>query len=138
MGSEIKGRADYFEPSDWNAACSMCGRKRKGSYLVRNWMGQWRCPEHNEARQPQDFVRGLQDIQTPPWVQEERDIDIQVCTFNGLSAVAGVAIAGCAIAGRSIWDQSFYPAVPAPPWQLTTDAGEEIETDSDRLLGSDA
>lgn len=64
-----KGRADYLALGNWNALCSMCGRKRKASEMVRNWEGQYRCPVHNEIRQPQDFVRGVPDIMTPPWVQ---------------------------------------------------------------------
>lgn len=101
----VKGRADFWEPGDYNAACSICGRKRKASQMVQNWQGQWRCPEHNEPRQPQDFVRGIQDIQTPPWVQLETDIDVQICTFNGISAIPGVALPGCMLPGRTIWDQ---------------------------------
>jgi len=61
--------ADYLALGDWNANCSMCGRKRKASELVRNWQGQWRCPEHNESRHPQDYVRGVPENQTPPFTQ---------------------------------------------------------------------
>lgn len=68
-----KYQPDYLELGDWNAACSMCGRKRKASELVKNWQGMYRCPEHNEPRQPQDFVRPVPDIQTPPWVQPKPD-----------------------------------------------------------------
>ncbi len=100
------GRADFYQEGDFNAACSMCGRKRKAGKLVRNWQGQWRCPEHNEPRQPQDFVRGVQDIQTPPWVQEQRDIDVQICTLLTSCGVAGLGVAGCMTPGR-----------PAPPWE---------------------
>lgn len=60
---------DYLSLGDWNAYCSMCGRKRKASELVKNWQGMYRCPQHNEARHPQDFVRAVPDVQTPPWVQ---------------------------------------------------------------------
>lgn len=98
------GRADYLKLGDWNVVCSMCGRKMKASMMVKNWQGFWRCPEHNEVRQPQDFVRGIADKQNPPWVQPDQDIDIQICTFNGQSAVAGYAVAGCMIAGRSVFD----------------------------------
>lgn len=73
MGSPSRGRADFFAPGDWNIACSMCGRKRKASYMVRNWQGLYRCPEHNEPRQPQDFARGVKDIMTVPWAQLETD-----------------------------------------------------------------
>lgn len=98
----IKGRADYLELGDYNAACSICGRKRKASQLVQNWQGQWRCPEHNEPRQPQDFVRGVQDIQTPPWAQRETDFDITFCAINDRSAIPGLAIPGCMIPGNKI------------------------------------
>jgi hypothetical protein len=69
MAGPIKGQADFLELGDWNAVCSMCGRKRKASTLVRNWQGFMRCPEHNEVRHSQDFVRAVPDVQTPPWTQ---------------------------------------------------------------------
>lgn len=78
MTTPGKGRADYLELGDWNAACSMCGRKRKASTMVKNWQGMWRCPEHNEPRQPQDFVRGIPDKQTAPWVQTQTDAFISM------------------------------------------------------------
>ena len=52
----------------------MCGRKRKAAELVRNWQGLYRCPEHNEPRQPQDFARGVPDKMGVPWAQPETDI----------------------------------------------------------------
>ena len=63
------GRADYYADGDHNAVCYECGRKRKASTLKRHWQGYWVCPEHWEPRHPQDFVRNVPDIQTPPWVQ---------------------------------------------------------------------
>lgn len=69
MSGPIKGQADFLELGDWNSVCSMCGRKRKASQLVRHWQGMYRCPEHSEVRHSQDFVRAVPDIQTPPWVQ---------------------------------------------------------------------
>jgi hypothetical protein len=112
MGSGVKGRADYLALGDWNAACSMCGRKRKGSQLVKNWQGLWRCPEHNEIRQPQDFVRAIPDIVTPPFFQGEYDINIQVCTFNGISAIPGQALPGCSIPGRTQLFQGYDDTIP--------------------------
>lgn len=64
-----KGNHDYLALGDWNVVCYECGRKRKGSELKRHWQGYYVCAEHWEPRQPQDFVRGTQDIQTPPWTQ---------------------------------------------------------------------
>jgi hypothetical protein len=116
MSDIQKGRADFLEVGDWNAACSMCGRKRKASQMVQNWQGLYRCPEHNEPRQPQDFVRGVPDIQTPAWIQPERDIDVLVCSFNGSSGVPGFAQAGCMTPGRTnIIPTEFDPLHPPPP-----------------------
>lgn len=102
MGAPQKGRADYLALGDFNAACSMCGRKRKASMLVRNWQGLYRCPEHNEPRQPQDFARGVKEVISPPWAQIETDQFITFCSFNGRSAIPGWAEAGCMISGRKI------------------------------------
>lgn len=104
MGRPVKGRADYLALGDWNVACSMCGRKRKASEMVKNWQGLYRCKEHNEPRQPQDFVKAVPDIQTPPFTQESGETFVAVCSFNGLSAIPGYAIAGCAIPGRTTID----------------------------------
>jgi hypothetical protein len=100
VGDQVRGPADYLELGDWNATCSMCGAKEKASKMVRNWQGLYRHPRCNEPRQPQDFVRGVQDIQTPPWAQPQRDINIGVCSLNGLTDIVGWAEAGCATLGR--------------------------------------
>lgn len=96
MSYPEKGQADYYAEGDWNAVCSICGNKRKASYLVKNWMGMWRCPEHNDPRQPQDFVRGVPDKMNPPWTQPEgTPIFVVSCTPNGNTAYPGYAIPGC-------------------------------------------
>lgn len=95
---------NHYVKGDWNAVCSMCGRKRKASQMVRNWQGLWRCPEHNEERHPQDFVRGVPDNPSVPWAQPPIDIDILVCTFNGRSAYPGMATPGCSIPGNPAAD----------------------------------
>jgi hypothetical protein len=69
MSVPNKGKFDFLREGDWNTVCYQCGFKRKASYLVRNWQGYYVCPEHNEPRQPQDFVRGVPDVQQPPWTQ---------------------------------------------------------------------
>ena len=95
------GRADYLELGDWNTVCFECGRKRKASMLKKHWQGYYVCPEHWEPRQPQDFVRSVPDIQTPPWVQPmPAPIFVAICTLEGQTAVTGVAIASCSVAGR--------------------------------------
>lgn len=101
------GRADFWQPGDWNATCSMCGRKRKASTMVKNWQGMYRCPEHNEPRHPQDFVRSVADIQTPPWAQPPTDTEELFCSLNGQSAIPGVGIPGCMIPGNSVFDPTL-------------------------------
>lgn len=106
------GRADYLELGQWNARCSMCNFKRKSGTLVRNWQGMWRCPEHNEPRQPQDFVRAVPDVQTPPWTQPGATEYTDVCSPQGVSAVPGEAQPGCATPGYlspSYIDDYFTP-----------------------------
>lgn len=107
MSGPTKGRADHYVPGDWNVACSMCGRKRKASQMVRNWQGMWRCPEHNEPRQPQDFVRAVPDVQSVPFAQPETDIDLEICTLNGNSAIPDEALPGCSIPDNPVFDPSL-------------------------------
>lgn len=109
MGGPTKGSRDYYQPGDWNIACSMCGRKRKASEVVRNWQGMWRCKEHNEPRQPQDFVRGVQDVQTVPFSQPETDIDIQICFLNGVSAIPDAAMPDCSIPDNAVFNPFIFP-----------------------------
>lgn len=99
MPGPYKGPRDYWEDGSWNAACSMCGRKRKDGELVKNWQGMFRCPEHNEPRHPQEYVRAVPDDQTPPWTQPETDSFAGICFPNDQTAIAEYAVAGCAISG---------------------------------------
>ncbi len=94
-----RGRADYLELGTWNTVCYQCGFKRKANTLLRYWQGYYVCPEHWEARQPQDFVRSIIDNQTPPWAQPASVQYAYFCSANDTSAVAGSATAGCAQAG---------------------------------------
>lgn len=108
MGTPAKGRADYYEPGDWNAYCSLCGRKRKASHMVQNWQGLRRCPEHNEPRQPQDFVRGTQDVQTVPWSQPQTDEEVQICSRTAtavqIASIASFVNASNKFAGILVYD----------------------------------
>lgn len=91
---------DYYSPGQWNVRCSLCNRKRKSGDVVKNWQGQWRCPEHNEPRHPQDYVRGIAVEKPPQWVQPGATDDfVEQCTPNGISAITGFAVAGCVRAG---------------------------------------
>lgn len=95
------GIADhYYEEGGWNTVCYECGRKRKASQLKRHWQGYYVCPEHWEARQPQDFVRAQADIQTPPWVQPmPADVFLFKCDFWSSAPMADYGAAGCLTVG---------------------------------------
>lgn len=56
---------------DWKAICDVCGREYKASYLRKRWDGLMCCNDDWEPRHPQDFVRGVTDIQVPPWTRPE-------------------------------------------------------------------
>lgn len=113
MANPGRGRADYYESGGYNAVCYQCGRKRKAGMLMRHWEGYYVCPEHWEERQPQDFVRGVQDVQTPPWTQPDSDAFVPVCTPEGISATPGLAEPGCMIPGKMFYyipgAQGTYP-----------------------------
>ena len=118
MAQPPKGQADYLALGDYNAVCYQCGQKRKASMLKKHWQGYFVCPEHWEPRHPQDFVRGLPDIQTPPWAQPEpADTFVLTCTPDGSSAMPGVALPGCMIPGRP-----FYPSSDVLYSFCTTDS----------------
>ena len=78
MNMPVMGRADFYREGDWNAACGLCGRKRKASEMKVippgvPGAGLRMCPEHHYERNPQDFVRGIPDKITPPWTQPPTD-----------------------------------------------------------------
>ena len=61
--------------------------------LRRHWQGMYRCTKCWEPRQPQDFVRAIPDIQTPPVVQPE-PADIFVALSEGITTEVGSDIYG--------------------------------------------
>lgn len=93
-----KGKADYFAEGDYNASCFICGRKFKASQMKKNWQGFYTCEEDWTPRQPQDFVRGIPDQQTPAWTQPmPPDVFVAFCTPNGLTALVDFAIVDCVV-----------------------------------------
>lgn len=65
---------DHLVLGDYNAACYECGRKFKASELRQHWRGYFVCPKHWEIRHPQDYVSGVPETVTPPWVQPQTDV----------------------------------------------------------------
>lgn len=99
------GKYDYYKEGDWNAICAACGRKGKASEMRKlppgiPGAGMYVHPEHYVKRNPQDFVRGVQEKMSPPWTQPQaEDTFVEFCTPNMTSAVPGFANPGCAYPG---------------------------------------
>ena len=66
----------------WLVICDVCGRKFKEDRLRMRWDGLMTCPGDWEVRQPQDFVRGVADIQAPPYVRPEQANDFIPINFT--------------------------------------------------------
>ena len=60
------GHADYLRNGDYNGICDACGHKYKFSQLKLRWDGLYVCSYDWEARQPQDYVKGVRDNMSVP------------------------------------------------------------------------
>src|SRR5262245_40914100 len=64
-----KGPKDFYRHGDWNARCDQCYLKCKASEMRLRWDDLMVCWQCYEIRNPQDFVRGVPDGQSPPWTR---------------------------------------------------------------------
>ena len=62
------GHADYYKSGTYNGLCDRCGSKFKFSDLKLEWDGLYVCTANGcwEARQPQDYVKGVRDDMVVP------------------------------------------------------------------------
>lgn len=62
------GHADYLRNGTYNGICDRCGSKFKFSDLKLEWDGLYVCTSNGcwEARQPQDYVKGVRDDMSVP------------------------------------------------------------------------
>ena len=88
-----------YHKGDWKVICDVCGFQYLASQLRKRWDNLMVCPADWETRQPQDFVKGVADIQAPPWARPETQDVFLSATIS--SAIAGYAIAGAAIVGHN-------------------------------------
>lgn len=110
----------WFKFGSWNADCDVCGQTYKAEDLKLRWDGLRCCPNDWELRNPQDFVRGVPDIQAPPWTRPEPAdsfVPVFLCTGNGASAIPNYAVPNCLI--PSFISPLFTPIppedIPTPP-----------------------
>lgn len=96
--------ADFLDLGNWNANCAKCGFKFKASELIKESAGaglssMYVCRKCWRPRQPQDFVRGIPENPSAPFVQKFPETYVtDFCTLQGISALPDYAIADCAIA----------------------------------------
>lgn len=93
------GKADYWADGQWNFTCDLCGAKSKSGTAMKTWDGFYVCRQHKEARNPQDFLRGVKDNQSVPWSRPEKvpETFVQYCTLQGRNAIPSYAVPGCAV-----------------------------------------
>ncbi len=85
MGTELK-----YIPGSWYRICERTGFATRADRTKREWQGLFVRKEVFEPRQPQDFVRGVQDIQTVPYARPRpADVFIQTETGSSLFEVYG-------------------------------------------------
>lgn len=67
------GHADYYADGQYNFICDQCGKKYKSSQMMKQWDGLITCKRCYDPRNPQDFVRGVQDNQSVPIARPDSD-----------------------------------------------------------------
>ena len=69
---------NFYKAKTWNAICDSCGFKFKSSDLKKRWDGLMVDDACWEPRQPQDFLRAVQENSNHlPWTRPDTDgIDI--------------------------------------------------------------
>ncbi len=58
--------ANYFQMGDWNVRCDMTGFKVKYSHCRMMWNNLLVRGQSYEARNQQDFVKAVEDVQAVP------------------------------------------------------------------------
>ena len=94
------GIADRYSSGQFNFFCDLCGRKAKSSTAMKTWDNHYVCRHHKEARNPQDFLKGIKDNQSLPWTRPETpDQFVKACTLTGIISGPGYSVPGCWIPG---------------------------------------
>ena len=95
---------NWLKLGDYNAVCDSCGRKFKASTMRKRWDGMFVCKEDWEPKHPQLSLKVHGDKQTVPIPRPEPTVDtfIAVCTYSGVSGIAGWAVAGCSITAATV------------------------------------
>lgn len=95
-----------YVKGDWKAICESCGDQVLASELRQRWDGYYVDAKCWEPRQPQDFVRGVADVQVPPFTRPEPSDHYVTLQCTTRASYAGNT-AGCLIAG---WQFDTVPS----------------------------
>jgi len=77
---------EYYKPGDFYRICDLSGLKVRASETVKQWNGLIVHRDWAETRNPQDFVRGVADLQRVPDPRPEaadRFLDTDEVTADG-------------------------------------------------------
>lgn len=107
-----------YDKGSWNALCDVCGKEFKSHELKKRWDGFLVDDLCWEPRHPQDFVRGVADLQAPVWTRPEpRDTYLFYCTPITRASQADMGTADCMQA-------DFIPILECSPVGMTCIAGD--------------
>ena len=97
-----------YDKGLWKALCDVCGREFKSSEQSKRWDGLMVCRQDFEIRHPQDFVRGVPDLQIVPWIRDEpTDTYLAICSIRDKYPLASVGTAGCCVCGDASEDSAI-------------------------------
>ncbi len=82
---------------EWRAICDRCGQNYHDVHLRKEWTGLMVCHGPGtgncwEPRHPQDFVRGISDLQAPPWSRPIPDAVFTGAIITGATQANPVVI----------------------------------------------
>jgi hypothetical protein len=87
------GHADYYKSGTYNGLCDRCGSKFKFSDLKLEWDGLYVCTANGcwEARQPQDYVKGVRDDMAVPVSRPDQpNVFLSTLWSNAVTSVATI------------------------------------------------
>lgn len=116
------GHADYYRSGTWNGICDRCGSKFKFSDLKLEWDGLYVCTANGcwEARQPQDYVKGVRDDMSVPVSRPQQPnvflaplivTEIPVITLSFIKFVSRMLSSSVSSVASII--KTLYPFTPA-------------------------
>ena len=94
------GHADYYKSGTYNGLCDRCGSKFKFSDLKLEWDGLYVCTANGcwEARQPQDYVKGVRDDMAVPVSRPDQpNVFLDTIYVTPSVSIANIIITGICI-----------------------------------------